>query len=301
MRLPRDAAEAVHAEIAFDQLLVDGFDAEQIWQQNRYPIPAKLISSLRRELKRYEKNPAEIKKLEGGCGRRGEGYRSREEYENDKEDEEEDGEGKEEEDDAQGAHESREAEDDGDGKDARMRIRAVKGLAEDYEVIEDMSIQDNVPVLVMEETIMLKCVTRFAWTDCTCGVSDAAMLAPEEVFSGKGDILKKKQNLHTGYERKRRRANKKRKFKDVDLEYYLILFLLLVVLPNVMPIFFTSRLCVHMIKIPISASSTDSGHHYSCDSKKDGYKATQTATRTASATYDSEVQSENGWQFCKII
>lgn len=42
-------------------------------------------------------------------------------------------------------------------------------------------------------------------------VSDAAMLAPEEVFSGKGDI--KEEAELTQAERKRRRANKKRKFK----------------------------------------------------------------------------------------
>lgn len=42
-------------------------------------------------------------------------------------------------------------------------------------------------------------------------VSDAAMLAPEEVFTGKGDI--KEETELTQAERKRRRANKKRKFK----------------------------------------------------------------------------------------
>lgn len=42
-------------------------------------------------------------------------------------------------------------------------------------------------------------------------VSDAAMLAPEEVFSGKGDI--KEEAELTQAERKRRRANKKRKYK----------------------------------------------------------------------------------------
>lgn len=42
-------------------------------------------------------------------------------------------------------------------------------------------------------------------------VSDAAMLAPEEVFAGKGDI--KEEAELTQAERKRRRANKKRKFK----------------------------------------------------------------------------------------
>lgn len=42
-------------------------------------------------------------------------------------------------------------------------------------------------------------------------VSDAAMLAPEEVFAGKGDI--KEETELTQAERKRRRADKKRKFK----------------------------------------------------------------------------------------
>ncbi|KAL8091692.1 M phase phosphoprotein 10 [Apium graveolens] len=65
-------------------------------------------------------------------------------------------------------------------------------------VIEDMSIQTNVPALAIEEIAPL-------------ATSDAAMLAPEEVFSGKGDI--KEEAELTQAERKRRRANKKRKFK----------------------------------------------------------------------------------------
>lgn len=44
-------------------------------------------------------------------------------------------------------------------------------------------------------------------------VSDAAMLAPEEVFDGKGDI--KEEAELTKAERKRRRANKKRRFKGM--------------------------------------------------------------------------------------
>ncbi|GMJ06696.1 hypothetical protein like AT5G66540 [Hibiscus trionum] len=65
-------------------------------------------------------------------------------------------------------------------------------------VVEDMSIQTNVPALAMEEIAPM-------------AVSDAAMLAPEEVFSGKGDI--KEEAEMTKADRKKRRANKKRKFK----------------------------------------------------------------------------------------
>lgn len=46
-------------------------------------------------------------------------------------------------------------------------------------------------------------------------VSDAAMLAPEEIFSGKGDI--KDESELTQEERKRRRAKKKRKFKGKEV------------------------------------------------------------------------------------
>jgi U3 small nucleolar RNA-associated protein MPP10 len=46
----------------FDKLLTKGFDAEQVWQQidlQAHP----LLSTLRRDVKRFEKNPKEISKL----------------------------------------------------------------------------------------------------------------------------------------------------------------------------------------------------------------------------------------------
>ncbi|KAG6510899.1 hypothetical protein ZIOFF_028944 [Zingiber officinale] len=66
-----------------------------------------------------------------------------------------------------------------------------------FQVIEDMSIQVNVPALAMEEVAPL-------------AVSDAAMLAPEEIFHGKGNI--KEEAELTKEERKRRRANQKIRF-----------------------------------------------------------------------------------------
>lgn len=91
-----------------------------------------------------------------------------------------------------------------------------------------MSIQANVPALAMEEVksyfffyqiyvsassiyCILTMYYAFPGQIAPVAVSDAAMLAPEEVFDGKGDI--KEETELTKAERKRRRANKKRKFK----------------------------------------------------------------------------------------
>uniref|UniRef100_A0A6V7QU37 U3 small nucleolar ribonucleoprotein protein MPP10 n=1 Tax=Ananas comosus var. bracteatus TaxID=296719 RepID=A0A6V7QU37_ANACO len=61
-------------------------------------------------------------------------------------------------------------------------------------VIEDMSIQANVPALAMEEIAPI-------------AVSDAAMLAPEEIFEGKGDI--KAEGELTQAERRRKGLTRK--------------------------------------------------------------------------------------------
>ncbi|KAG6531574.1 hypothetical protein ZIOFF_005388 [Zingiber officinale] len=79
-------------------------------------------------------------------------------------------------------------------------------------VIEDMSIQVNVPALAMEEVALL-------------AVSDAAMLAPEEIFHGKGNI--KEEAELTKEERKRRRANQKRRFRRLKVGGFLLSVLLL--------------------------------------------------------------------------
>lgn len=46
----------------FEKLLTEGFDAEQIWQQIDLQAHS-LLPTLRREVKRFEKNPEEISKL----------------------------------------------------------------------------------------------------------------------------------------------------------------------------------------------------------------------------------------------
>ncbi|KAG6515799.1 hypothetical protein ZIOFF_026229 [Zingiber officinale] len=81
-------------------------------------------------------------------------------------------------------------------------------------VIEDMSIQVNVPALAMEEVAPL-------------AVSDAAMLAPEEIFHGKGNI--KEEAELTKEDRKRRRANQKRRFRRLKGILYSLIFIVLLI------------------------------------------------------------------------
>lgn len=96
-----------------------------------------------------------------------------------------------------------------------------------FQVIEDMSIQVNIPALAMEEVpqslffsrevilfeYFIHVTTCLPWQVAPVAVSDAAMLAPEEVFEGKGDI---KEDVElTQAERKRRRANKKRRYAGI--------------------------------------------------------------------------------------
>ncbi|KAL0364569.1 UNVERIFIED_CONTAM: U3 small nucleolar ribonucleoprotein MPP10 [Sesamum angustifolium] len=285
----------------FSQLLTEGFDAEQIWQQIDLQAQP-LLSSLRRHVRNFEKNPEEIGKQfnldradgkeenvkEDGEHKEIKGEESESDGLDEDDDDDDDDDEEEEEEEEEGIEEEEEEEeeegDEHDDEDEEMenvvrenvngvedeflKIKELEkylvedeareyglkkekknkrkrgetadedessededggedeededGEEEDDEasmlfkklcvkldalshfhftpkpVIEDMSIQANVPALAMEEIAPL-------------AVSDAAMLAPEEVFSGKGHI--KEETELTKADRKRRRANKKRKFK----------------------------------------------------------------------------------------
>ncbi|CAK9137587.1 unnamed protein product [Ilex paraguariensis] len=143
----------------FTHLLIEGFDAEQIWQQIDLQSQP-LISTLRREIKKFEKNPEEISKLfqtvgvrnenlEGkskGVGLEGEKRnleRESEDFEgvedkvlevSDEEEEEEEGEGE-----GEGEEEEEEEEEEGGGggvEDEFLKIKELEEYLQDDEARE---------------------------------------------------------------------------------------------------------------------------------------------------------------------
>ncbi|KAL8461177.1 hypothetical protein ACS0TY_032599 [Phlomoides rotata] len=106
--------------------------------------------------------------------------------------------------------------------------KSKKGLAELYEdeyaqktglVSTAMTFSDEqkkeASLLFKKLCVKLDALSHFHFTPkpvAPLAVSDEAMLAPGEVFAGKGDI--KEETELTKTERKRRRAKKKRQFKD---------------------------------------------------------------------------------------
>lgn len=151
----------------FEELLVEGFDAEQIWQQIDLQSQP-LLSSLERELKRFEKHPEEIRKLtvvdEGGEKKKEKEEEEEEEEKGEKMkvesndlgedldgfdeefDDDEDGEGEEEEgEDGDGDGEGEGEDEDEDGKDGDggggiedqfLKIKELEEFLEDDEARE---------------------------------------------------------------------------------------------------------------------------------------------------------------------
>ncbi|XP_030939252.1 U3 small nucleolar ribonucleoprotein protein MPP10 isoform X2 [Quercus lobata] len=136
----------------FEKLLTQGFDAEQIWQQidlQSHP----LMSTLRREVKRFEKNPDEISKLKkvqkvghkGSEGVKGvveeesdgldEGLNGFDEELDEDEEEEEEEEKEEEERESEGEEEGEEGR-EGGIEDAFLKIKELEGFLEDGEAME---------------------------------------------------------------------------------------------------------------------------------------------------------------------
>lgn len=130
-----------------DKLLVDGFDAEQIWQQIDLQTQP-LLSNLRREWKRFEKNPEEIRKLrlvgqgqekvledrEAKLGEEGDGFDEElDDFDiDDDEDEEEGGEERDSE-----SEEKEEEGNNGDGiEDKFLKIKDLEEFLEDDEAKE---------------------------------------------------------------------------------------------------------------------------------------------------------------------
>jgi U3 small nucleolar RNA-associated protein MPP10 len=129
----------------FDKLLTQGFDAEQIWQQidlQSHP----LLSTIRREVKRFEENPDEISKLKKVVeveNKDSKGVKNVLEEESEDLDEELD-EDEDEEEEEEEEEEERESESEEEGEKGReggiedgfLKIKDLEGFLEDGEARE---------------------------------------------------------------------------------------------------------------------------------------------------------------------
>lgn len=154
----RSAASYIFSSLAphtpkspFERLLTQGFDHEQIFQQIDLQLQP-LISSLRREVKKFEKNPEEISKLFGGVEKKNDGLEIKgevngvddeelEEFDDDEEDdEEEDGDEERESEEEREYDEKEEEEEGGSGgggvEDRFLKIKELEEYLDDDEARE---------------------------------------------------------------------------------------------------------------------------------------------------------------------
>ena len=128
----------------FEELLVDGFDAEQIWQQiDVQSLP--LLSSLRHEVKRFVKNPREVRRLGnlalGDAQENGVDELDMDGVDSDDEDNDEDeleaSESEEEEEEAEEDDEEEEEEEEKEGiEDKFFKIKDLEDFLEEGEALE---------------------------------------------------------------------------------------------------------------------------------------------------------------------